>query len=137
VTGFILDCSVTMVWCLPDEHDPAADALMEACASDGATVPALWFWETGNVLLQAVRRGRLTSEDARRQLDRLAALPIVADNHSTGVAWANAFDLAAEHRQTVYDAAYLELAMRRELPLATIDRALKAAAGSNGDTVLP
>lgn len=129
---FVLDCSVTMTWLFPDEATAAADRLRDMLIEDRALVPALWPTETANALLVATRRGRVSSEDWPRLRALLNALPIDVDPISTARTWGSVLDLADAHRITVYDAMYLELAMRRQLPLATLDRALGTAARAEG-----
>jgi len=100
-------------------------------------VPALWLWETANVLVQAERRGRISPAASRTFLGLLEDLPISVDQPSTASVWHDTLALARSHRLTSYDAAYLELALRRGLPLASRDKALQAAAGAEGVPLLP
>lgn len=137
MSAFVLDASIAVAWCFEDEADPAADALLDSLKARGAVVPALWSLEVANVLLQAERRGRITMTTVDGRLAAFAALPITADTtawRSTGVA---ALALARLHGLTTYDAAYLELAIRQRLPLATKDKALGRAAAAVGVGVLP
>ena len=113
------------------QRRPAAAALVPA------HVPALWLWETANVLVQAERRGRISPAAIRTYLGLLEGLPISLDQPSTASAWHDTLALARSHRLTSYDAAYLELALRRGLPLATRDKALQAAARLEGVALLP
>lgn len=129
---FVLDCSVTMAWMFRDEATDATDRLRDMLDENRALVPALWPTETANALLAATRRKRIEREEWRRLRTQLNALPIDVDPVSTARAWGPALDLAAVHDLTVYDATYLELAMRSGLPLATLDRALGAAAQAEG-----
>lgn len=121
-----------MAWCFSDEQTAQTRALIVDVANNGAVVPGLWHWETANVLAQAVRRGRIKAADAATLQSMLAALPIATDALSTQRAWAETFQLAAMHNLSVYDAAYLDLAILRALPLATTDKALMQAAKSAG-----
>jgi len=89
-----------------------------------AHVPALWLWETANALVQAERRGRISPAAIRTYLGLLEGLPISIDQPSTASAWHDSLALDRSHRLTSYDAAYLELALRRGLSLATCDKAL-------------
>jgi predicted nucleic acid-binding protein len=105
-------------------------------------VPPIWPLEVGNVLLAAARRQRVRSEDLRsedlnRIISQLAMLPIQVDEDSTDRALGEVFTLAAQHGLTTYDAAYLELAQRRQLPLATLDRRLREACAALKIAVLP
>jgi predicted nucleic acid-binding protein len=102
-----------------------------------AHVPALWLWETANVLVQAERRGRISPAAIRTYLGLLEGLPISIDQPSTASIWHDTLALARSHRLTSYDAAYLELSLRRGLPLATRDKALQAAARLEGVPLMP
>jgi predicted nucleic acid-binding protein len=105
-------------------------------ADTGALVPALWRLEVANSLTVAIRRGRIDAEFRRAALDDLALLDITTDAHTDTHAWAETLLLADRFRLTVYDAAYLELARRRALPLATLDEDLCGAASALGIQVL-
>ena len=102
----------------------------------GALVPMLWPLEVANVLLMAERRHRIVSAERSQALGWFAALPIEIDYEAAHPAWADLPALAVQHRLTAYDAAYLELARRRGLPLATLDQELAAAARAEGLGVL-
>ena len=128
MSAFVLDASVTFAWCFVDEASAAADRLLDRVQREGAYVPALWPVEVANVLLVSERRGRIDPTSSMRFIDLLARLPISIDDETTGRALGDTLDLARERKLTVYDAAYLELARRRGLPLATRDTALRAAA---------
>jgi predicted nucleic acid-binding protein len=132
----VLDVSLSCAWCFADEASPAAWAVLERLQAAVAHVPALWVWETGNVLVQAERRGRISPAAIRTFLGLLESLPISIDQPTTTSAWHDTLALARNHRLTSYDAAYLELAMRRSLPLASRDLALQAAAQSEGVLLL-
>ena len=126
MTRFILDCSVTVAWCFEDEADRYSDRVLAALSADSAVVPGLWPLEVANLLLVSERRGRLKTDDTRRFLEHLASLPITVDP-----AIPDAMDLLAVgrvHSLSAYDAAYIHLAIRARLPLATRDRTLGAAA---------
>jgi len=122
--AFLLDRSVTMAWVFPDEANESTDALRESLVKDSAVVPVLWPIEVGNVLLVATRRGRLTEADWPRILDDLQALPIDIDRESCARVLDTVLPVANEHDLSVYDAMYLELALRLRLPLATLDQEL-------------
>ena len=96
--------------------------------SSGAWVPVLWLWEVANVLQMNVRRGRHNTKFRDRALADLALLPIKEDAEAGRQAWSGSLIFAERHGLTVCDAACLELALRRGLPLATLDRELRAAA---------
>ena len=137
MTGFVLDCSIAVSWCFEDEARPDTDALLERLRDDGAVVPLLWHLELGNVLIQSERRGRLTAAETAVRLELIAALPIVTDEQFSSSTLREILILARADRLTTYDAAYLELSIRRGLPLATKDRALAVAARNRGVGTLP
>ena len=130
--AFVLDCSVTMAWVFPDEATEATDRLREALLETRAFVPALWPVETANALLVATRRGRIAQDERPGIHGHLEALPIDIDPISTSRTWGAALDLAQAHGISVYDAMYLELAIRMRTPLATLDKALRSAGQSAG-----
>ncbi len=128
MTGLVIDASAVLAWCFEDEGGPEADALIEQVAADGASVPGLWSLEVANGLVTGERRGRISRAESAAFVAMIEELPIVAD-HGTGArALHETMSLAREHELTAYDAAYLELAMRLGLPLATGDRKLRTAA---------
>ena len=133
----VLDGSMALAWCFEDEVTPAVDAVMLGAAREGAVVPSLWRFEVANGLQMAVRRKRIDAAYRDRALANLAALDIRIDEAGDGYAWTATVRLAEVHGLSVYDAAYLELAQRTRLPLATLDTALAAAARSAGVTVRP
>jgi len=122
---FVLDASVAACWLLPDERHPVADAAYERIATEPATVPPLWWYEMRNLLVTNERRGRIDGAKTTEALRLLRALPIVVE---TDVDEADLTTLARKFRLTVYDAAYLELARRKGIALATLDAALAVAA---------
>ena len=130
--AFVLDCSVTMAWVFPDEATEATNQLRDSLLESRAFVPSLWPVEVGNVLLVATRRNRIRVDDWREIRASLEALPIEIDPVTTSRAWGASLELARTHQLSVYDAMYLELAMRLQLPLATLDRALRIAARTVG-----
>ncbi|SUS07452.1 conserved hypothetical protein [Candidatus Defluviicoccus seviourii] len=137
MSGLVLDCSVAVSWCFEDEATPETDAILERVRDEGAIVPALWHLELGNVLIQAERRGRLAAADTTQRLELISALPISADDDSPDRALRVVLTLARAQGLTTYDAAYLELAMRKGLPLASKDKALLEAAERCGVARLP
>lgn len=124
---FVLDCSLTMAWVFPDEATDATDTLRESLVNDLAIVPALWPIEVGNVLLVATRHRRIQVQDWKRIRADLTALPIEIDTETPEQVWQAIMPLAFEHKLTAYDAAYLELAVRLKLPLASLDKQLRTA----------
>ena len=133
----VRDVSLSCAWCFADEASEPAWAILERLQTGRAHVPALWLWETANVLVQAERRGRISSAAIRTFLGLLEGLPISIDQPTTASTWHDTLALARSHRLTSYDAAYLELAQRRGLPLATRDKALQEAARLEGLALLP
>ena len=133
----VLDVSLSCAWCFADEASEPAWAILDRLQAGRAHVPALWLWETANVLVQAERRGRISPAAIRTYLGLLEGLPISIDQPSTASAWHDSLALARSHRLTSYDAAYLELALRRGLPLATRDKALQASALLEGVPLMP
>lgn len=137
MSSFVLDCSIAVAWCFADEVDPAVDALLDTLQASGAVVPALWPLEVINVLLQAERRGRITMAAVDARLAAFEVLPITVDTASSSRIGLAVLALARLHGLTAYDAAYLELAMRRRLPMATKDKALRRGCAAVGVVVLP
>ena len=132
MSAVIIDASVAAGWCFRDEASEAGDNILEQVKKFGAYVPSLWHLEVGNVLRQAERRNRISESVSQRQFQLLLTLPIQVDSETAAQAWAATMLLARQHKLTVYDAAYLELATRRGLPLASKDKELLAAAGREG-----
>lgn len=126
----VLDASVALSWVLADESAPEADQAMHQVVQNGAVVPRIWRYEMLNALLVAERRGRMNSRDIADTLADIARLPITVDE---GDADANDILRIARRRAlSAYDAAYLALAGRRRLPLATLDNRLQRAALAEG-----
>lgn len=135
--AFVLDCSVTIAWLFKDEASPKTDNLRTTLVESEALVPALWPLEVANVLLVAIRKGRLKRAEVPRVVELLSALPITVDARTASQALGATFSLAHEYSLSAYDAAYLELAAREAVPLATLDKALSKAAKRCGvDLVL-
>ena len=128
--SFVLDSSATLSWIYSDETTNSIRLLFEAVGEEGAFVPALWRLEIANSLTVAVRRGRIDANFRRAALGDLALLDIAIDDQTDVHAWGETLRLADLFKLTVYDAAYLELAQRRNLPLATLDGEMRAAAKS-------
>jgi predicted nucleic acid-binding protein len=128
--SLVLDSSVTLAWIYADETTKAVQEVFDQIIQGGAWVPGLWRLEVANILEMGVRRGRHNAIFRDRTLADLALLPIHLDLETDQRAWRETSQLAARHKLTLYDAAYLELALRRELPLATLDRDLRAAAAA-------
>jgi predicted nucleic acid-binding protein len=124
----VLDASVTLTWYFDDETTTATDAVLDRVSEQGAVVPALWRLEVANAFQSALRRKRLSALYRDGSLSELAAMPITVDADTDTYAWTTTLRLADRFGLTIYDATYLELAQRRSLPLATLDRALREAA---------
>ena len=125
---FVLDCSITVAWLFDDESTPQTDELLDRLKDSGALVPALWRLELGNVLARAERLKRITAAQIADYLDLLDRSPIVTDTETESRAFREILALARSEGLTTYDAAYLELAVRRRLSLATLDKELIRAA---------
>jgi predicted nucleic acid-binding protein len=134
--SLVLDCSATLAWVYDDEATPAVRAVFETVAGRGALVPARWRLEVANVLEMGVRRKRHDAAFRDATLSDLALLPIRVDPETDRHAWGATARLAARYGLTLYDAAYLELARRTDLPLATLDKELRAAALAEGVPLL-
>jgi predicted nucleic acid-binding protein len=134
--GLVLDASITLAWIYADETTDAVLRVFDLLKSEGTSVPALWRWEIANALEMNARRGRHGRDFSYEALAALALFPILVDAECAENAWLDTLSLAEQHGLTLYDAAYLELAMRRKIPLATLDRELRAAAAGEGVHVL-
>jgi len=126
---FVVDASIGIAWVHPAQATTQSQALLDAIAA-GAVVraPALWSLETANALLVLVRRGKLTEEERVTALAALAQLSVVLDHEMAALAFGKLSELATRHGLSVYDAAYIELALRKKLPLACKDGPLRTAA---------
>jgi predicted nucleic acid-binding protein len=133
---FVLDASTALSWCFEDEATPEGDALLERLQAEFARVPNHWALEIANSLIVAERRHRLDAPRSERYLTVLSSLDIRADASTTERAFGEVFHLARDARLTSYDAAYLDLALREGLPLATRDSTLAAAARRAGVDVI-
>jgi predicted nucleic acid-binding protein len=137
MAAFVVDASATLPWCFADEATAATNALLARLRSgEEAIVPAHWPLEVTNALLIAVRRNRISPQDAHQFLQDLECLPIRIDTTTKNQVRTGVFPLAEQHDLTVYDAAYLELAIREGLPLATLDDDLRKAAGVAGTLLI-
>jgi predicted nucleic acid-binding protein len=129
---FVLDNSVMMAWFFEDEDAPYADRVLELLNGDTAVVPAIWPLEIANAIMTAERRRRLLPTDVLRLVELANGLPITVESMPLRRALGSVLNVGRTHRLTSYDAAYLELAMRRGLPLATLDERLATAARQAG-----
>jgi predicted nucleic acid-binding protein len=129
---FVVDASLALAWHFDDEVSEYADRVLERLRQDRAVVPSIWPLEVANGLLVAERRGRLSPARVARAVDLFQELPIFVFEVGAQVALGSVLGLARAHELSAYDAAYLELAMREGLPLATQDDALRVAAERAG-----
>lgn len=126
---FVLDCSVTMAWCFEDEINAYTEKVLTALQKNHeAKVPPLWKLEVINTLLGAQRKKRISLFAANNFKNALTSLPVQVDHASTDRSFDTVFELACQLQLSAYDAAYLELAFREKIPLATLDMALLKAA---------
>ena len=125
---FVIDNSVVMTWCFKDETSKYADAVLDSLEVSTAVVPSIWPLEVGNVLLIAERKGRLSEADSARFIALLAELPIMIEQEPPERMLKDILALARKHQLSTYDASYLDLSMRRGLPIATLDNKIIAAA---------
>lgn len=131
--SIVVDASVAVAWCLPDEPDAAAETALDQLIDEQGLVPTVFWHEVRNVLLTAERRRRIEAAAADEAMSWLRALPLMIDAGDDDV---RVLALARRHQLTAYDAAYLALALARQLPLATLDGALVRAAGREGVTLI-
>jgi predicted nucleic acid-binding protein len=124
----VIDNSVVMAWCFQDETSHSADFILDRLEQGTAFVPSIWPLEVGNVLLVAERHHRLGAGDSIRFLALLSELPIMVDQEPPERMFKEILALARQQKLSTYDASYLDLAMRKGLPLATLDRKLSVAA---------
>lgn len=129
----MVDASIALSWYLPGEGSATAEAAFARLRDSDAAAPILWWFEIRNILVMSERRQRITPAQTAQILTRLAELPLRLDVAPES---AVVMGLARDHGLTVYDAAYLELALRLAIPLATLDRALADAASAAGVELL-
>lgn len=137
MSQFVVDASVAAAWCFEDEQtEPMLSLLERLRAGDRALVPALWSFEIANIVWAARRRGRVTADKAAKCLDLLRVLPIEVEFEPPARVFDSVGSLAIRYDITVYDASYLDLAIRDNLPLATLDHDLARAAQKAGVAAL-
>jgi predicted nucleic acid-binding protein len=134
--SLVLDSSATLARVFPDERTRAILEVFEFVANHGAWVPELWRIEVANILNVGIRRGRISTATRDGALADLESLPIQIDGETRNHTWGRTLLLADTHRLTLYDATYLELALRLSLPLATLDDDLRQAAQQEGVLLL-
>ena len=137
MAAFVLDASVAIAGLAPDEGNRACEALLDQAFVRAVAAPALWYIEVANISLVKLRRGLLLPEEHRAILTDMANLRVECDTEFLFRQCEAASALALHHKLSAYDAAYLELALRLKIPLATLDRALARAAREAGAEVLP
>jgi predicted nucleic acid-binding protein len=133
---FVVDNSVVMAWCFEDEASPYTEGVLDQLRQTQAVVPAIWPLEVANVLLSAERRDRLNEAQTAHFAQLLRELPILVEEVDIERILGPVLSVGRAHRLSSYDAAYLELAARQGLPLATQDARLRKAAGSAGVAIL-
>ena len=137
MSGFVIDASVALAWCFDDEATEATRTLLDRFEDERAEVPSLWHLELANALAMGERKGRITPARASEFIALIDALPIVIDERTPNFALSSVLELSRRQQLSAYDASYLELAMRRGIPLATKDDDLARAANHMGVTLLP
>ena len=130
--GIVIDASVALAWCFPDEASDYADGVLVALEDRTAMVPAIWSVEITNALLVGERRKRIRQPEVRRFLELLKDLRILEDGQPFAETVSNVLPLAREYDLSAYDAAYLDVAVRHGAPLATLDAALQKACRAAG-----
>ena len=137
MSGFVIDASVALAWCFDDEATPATRVLLDRFEVEHAEVPSLWHLELANALASGERKRRITPARISEFIDLISGLPIVVDEETPQSALGPILEVSRSQRLSAYDASYLELAMRRGVPLATKDGALANAAERVGVALLP
>ena len=132
MSPLVIDCSVTMPWCFANETTEYSEAVLDAVVHESAVAPALWALEVANVLATSLRKKALTSAKVGKFRDLLQRLHVRLEVQDQDCVLKAVLDLARKHRLTSYDAAYLEVAARLKLPLASLDKELLAAARADG-----
>lgn len=132
----VMDASAAIAFALNETLPDTLGNAIAAALLDEPVVPALWRYEFANILVTSVRRKRITQEFCEQKLDQFAGLPFHHDGNSNEQILRDCVNLATDHKLTVYDASYLELAVRLKLPLVTLDGPLGAAARAEGVEVV-
>lgn len=125
---FVLDCSVTMSWCLQDETSHYGEKVLDLLTHQQAIVPSLWHLEVMNVLMMAQKRKRISQKNTMIVLNTLSQLNIQTDKISININNTEFVDFSNQHQLTSYDASYLYLAKREQIPLATLDKKMQISA---------
>ena len=132
----MIDASMAVALIMPDEDAPEALAVATELAKSRAAAPSLWRLEVANTLIVAERRKRITALQRAKGLANLGQLPVEVDEQTSNYAWTRITDLAIELNITAYDASYIELAIRKALPISTLDRDMRRAAKKAGIDLL-
>jgi predicted nucleic acid-binding protein len=132
LTGVVVDASTALAWCFPDETSDYADGVLVSLEGKTILVPAVWSLEIANAVLVGERKKRLHQPEIRRFTTLLESLSLVQDAQPAAEQVTNVLPLAREHSLSAYDAAYLELSLRRGAALATLDGKLQKAARKAG-----
>jgi predicted nucleic acid-binding protein len=135
LNGMVVDASVALAWCFPDEVSDYADSVLLAVENQTIVVPAIWPVEITNALLVGQRRKRITQSDVRRFVELFKGLDVTVETQSVADSVSNIFPLAQNYRLSAYDAAYLDVAVRHEITLATLDADLQRAAKAIGISI--
>jgi predicted nucleic acid-binding protein len=133
--GIVIDASVALAWCFPDEASDYADDVLAALEGQTVLVPSIWSVEVTNALLVGERRKRIRQPEVRQFVELLKRLSIEEDGQPFAATMSNVLPLAREHDLSAYGAAYLDVAVRHGAPLATLDAALQKACRATGITV--
>lgn len=129
---FVLDCSVTMAWCFEDESNATSDKILASLKESKAMVPSIWPLEVINVLRVGERKKRLSASQSNTFINLLRGLPIEVDMNPIDLPNQSILEISREYSISAYDAAYLELALRKNLPLVSFDKILCEAAKNAG-----
>jgi predicted nucleic acid-binding protein len=130
LSGIVIDASVALAWCFPDEASGYADGVLLALENVTIIVPAIWPVEIANALVVGERRKRIRQPEVRRFVELLKGLEIVEDAQPVSDTLGNVFPIAQKYSLSAYDAAYLDVAIRHDISLATLDESLQKAARS-------
>ncbi len=134
--SFVVDSSVAMAWCFLDEATAVTKDLLNTMSHESAMVPSWWYLELTNVLVQAEKKGRINADKTAEFIELVHSFYLEVDNQAAEIAFDELLPLCRAHQLTSYDAVYLELAVRRKLPLATLDEPLRKAAKKLGVKLL-
>lgn len=135
-SSFVVDSSLALAWCFLDEATPATKKLLSGMTDSSAVAPAWWYIELTNVLAQSERKGRIDAGKVADFVALIESLNVELDNEAPQRAFTHILALCRTHQLTSYDAMYLDLAVRRRLPLATLDEPLRKAAKKLGVKLL-